>query len=256
MSTVDEVFDVAPGVVVDVRVVSGDVTVTGGEEGRLVVRVDRDSRDDFDIDHRGNMVTVHLRKGWRRRSSGGGVAVVIPSGTDLRVNSASGDIFVGVDVAHALANTASGDIRMESVSGAASIKSASGDIRLDTVGDRLDVSTASGDVRLGELRGPTVITTASGDVAIEQADDSLTLRSASGRFDVGVFDGSDFKAKSLSGGVRVGVLPRRRLDVDINTLSGRLTNQLPEGDGSPPERTISLAVNTVSGNVTLRGASG
>ncbi len=254
MTTIDEVFAVGSGAVLDVRVSNGDITVLPSGDDRIVVSIDRSARDDFDIVQRGSLVSVHLRKGMWRRSNGADVTVTVPEGTEIRLATASGDIYVDVDVAAVEANSASGDVRLTNVTGSASIKSASGDIAIENVHARLDVSSASGDVRVRSTAGPASITTASGDIDIDRANDSLNLKSASGRFDVARFDGGDLRAKSMSGGVRVGIPPRRRLDVDISTLSGSLDNQLPEGDGSPPERTIVLDIKTVSGNVTLRGA--
>ena len=66
--------------------------------------------------------------------------------------------------------------------------------------------------------------------------------------------GSGLSAKSLSGDLKVGIPPRRRIDFDVQSLSGEMRTDLPPGDGSPPEKQVTLRVKSVSGNVTLVGA--
>jgi DUF4097 and DUF4098 domain-containing protein YvlB len=57
----------------------------------------------------------------------------------------------------------------------------------------------------------------------------------------------------VSGDVRLGIPPRRTLDVEVQTLSGDVRNRLPTGDGSPPEKRVTLTVKTLSGDITLQG---
>ena len=124
---------------------------------------------------------------------------------------------------------------------------------LEHVAGRLEVSTASGDVRVGSVQGDVNSTTASGDLSIDEVGGSASLRTASGNLTIGRLTGGDLSAKSLSGNLKVGIPPRRRIDVDLHSLSGKLRNRLPEGDGSPPEAEIVVRANTVSGDVTLLG---
>ena len=60
--------------------------------------------------------------------------------------------------------------------------------------------------------------------------------------------------KTLSGNLKIGIPPRRRVDFDVQSLSGEMRSDLPPGDGSPPERTIEIKVKTISGDVLLVGA--
>ena len=46
----------------------------------------------------------------------------------------------------------------------------------------------------------------------------------------------------------------RFCELDFNSLSGRLRNKLPAGDGSPSEKTLIVSVTAVSGDLTLLGA--
>lgn len=80
------------------------------------------------------------------------------------------------------------------------------------------------------------------------------MNSASGDLRIGRVDGSEVNARTLSGDVVLGIPARRRIDVDMQSMSGDLRNRLPKGDGSPPEASIRIRAVSVSGDVTLRGA--
>jgi hypothetical protein len=73
----------------------------------------------------------------------------------------------------------------------------------------------------------------------------------SGDIRVGRHTGPDLKAKSMSGGVRIGIPPRTRLDLDANTLSGRVSLPSPGTGDEPPEREMGVKVRLVSGNLRI-----
>jgi DUF4097 and DUF4098 domain-containing protein YvlB len=150
----------------------------------------------------------------------------------LEVASASGDI--SFDTATRLqTKSASGEVRGNEVYGESRCVTASGDIRIGTVGERADLSTASGDITIDQCRG------------------SLSVASLSGDIRVGRHTGPDLNAKSMSGGVRLGIPPRTRLDLDANTLSGRVSLPSTSPSTEPPEREMSVRVRLVSGNLTI-----
>jgi DUF4097 and DUF4098 domain-containing protein YvlB len=110
---------------------------------------------------------------------------------------------------------------------------ASGSIRISQLLDRADLSTASGDVTIGECAGNVNSTTRSGSVRIEK----ITAPSA--------------KFKSMSGGVRLGIPPRTRVELDAESLSGKVTLPEPSPRPEPPEREISVKVRLVSGDLKI-----
>jgi DUF4097 and DUF4098 domain-containing protein YvlB len=89
-------------------------------------------------------------------------------------------------------------------------------------------------------------------VVIEQCRGELSVASLSGDIRVGQLTGPELNAKSVSGGVRIGIPARTRLDLDASTLSGKVS--LPPSPGpstEPPEREMSVKVRLVSGNLRI-----
>ena len=99
--------------------------------------------------------------------------------------------------------------------------------------DRADLSTASGDVTVGECAGIVHCATLSGNVRVEK----VTAPSV--------------KVKSMSGGVRLGIPPRTRLELDAESLSGKVRLPEPNPRPEPPEREISVKVRLVSGDLRI-----
>ena len=95
---------------------------------------------------------------------------------------------------------------------------------------------------------------ASGDVVVRSVAGTMTVRTASGDVTVHSFDGSHLEAKTLSGTMRIGVPPSRIIDFDMQSLSGELRNDLTDGDGDDPERSLTLRLKTLSGDVYLANA--
>lgn len=252
MSKYEQLFNVGDHPRVELATFSGDIYVTESERGAIHVTVSG-SPDRFVIEQRGDTVVVEPEPGvWFGRSTD--ITAKVPAGTSARLKCTSGDIRVDVPISRLDAAVASGDIRAGKVAGDASIKTASGDASIDEVEGALEMATASGDARIGRVGLELTMTTASGDAVIGSVGGSVRLRTASGDVRIRSFDGPELTAKSVSGDVTVGIRKRRRVDLDLQSLSGSLRNRLPKGSGSAPEKSLRLRVKSVSGDLTLTGA--
>jgi hypothetical protein len=155
---------------------------------------------------------------------------------DIEVKSASGDVAVET-VASLRATTASGDVSAVEVMGEANVKTASGDVEIRLSHGALSLNLASGDAMVGDAKGPVSVATVSGDQEIRAVESG------------------EVKLQSVSGDVRVGIRPGRRLWIDATSVSGSMTSELPmetgpEGPGgADPE--IELRARTVSGDVRI-----
>jgi hypothetical protein len=239
---------------VDVDVKSGSVDVRTGTTGRVVVSIDADDVDGWEVAQLGDSVSIQsrTRRGWRVRSAR--VLVEVPPGSDVEVTVASADVALAGHLGAVRVRTASGDVRVDEVA-RLDVNSASGDTRVGSVSSDATCSSASGDVDLGDVVGRLVVSTASGDVRISSAADDVQIGSASGDVRVDRYDGANIAVKSISGDVTVGLPAGIRVEPDISTLSGRTTlpsSASPSASGSVGDRRlVRVRLRTVSGNITV-----
>ncbi len=159
--------------------------------------------------------------------------------TDVHAKTASGHITIGNVGGEIRAHTASGDLRCSSVTGSAVFSTASGDLELGAAGARVEVKATSGNVRLGELSHGAKVVNVSGDVRV------LTLGEGT------------LHVRSVSGDVSVGVARGVDLHVDVETMSGSVSSDIPLGDRPGPtihDTRVDLSVRSVSGNVQIAHA--
>jgi DUF4097 and DUF4098 domain-containing protein YvlB len=253
MSDRIETFAVGQTVRVLAATRSGDITVVAGEAGTVRVAVDGSGAGNYEIDQIGDVISVEPRRKGRFIGSSTDIVLTVPSESNLELSCTSGDISVQGPVLELRASVASGDVRVDHVATICRVNSASGDIRLNWAQDA-EVNTASGTVRLGRVDRSLRINAASGNVYIDEIGESAICKVASSDVRIGAFDGSEFRLKSMSGDLVLGLPRRRTIDLDFTSLSGKLRNKLPKGDGSPSEKLVMIAVAAVSGNVTLTAA--
>ncbi len=241
---IDREFTVEDVPAVRITIRSGRVHVESGESG--LVRFEVDTSDPtFEIRRAADAIVASGDRGGRVY-----VTVSVPPSTDLEIGTISGDVDidppigrldvttisgeVDFDAAERLhARTTSGAIRGNRVQGEATCVTTSGDIKVLEIVERGEFSTRSGSVVIGSCSGVVSCATLSGNIRI----DELTAPVA--------------KIKSMSGGVRVGIPSKTRLDLDANTLSGKVTLPTPSPSQEPPEREISLKVRLGSGNLKI-----
>lgn len=254
MTERNQTFEVGDRVRVEAATTAGQITAVEGGAGVVAVRVDGTRADEFRIEQRGDLVVVAPECGKRRWFGGADIDLQVPAGAALDLRTTSGDVVVDVRVTELAVSLASGDVRAGDIDRVAMVRSAAGDISIGSVGERVEATSASGDVRIGQVGRDLSVTTASGSVHVDRVGETAAVRSASGDIVVSRFDGTDLQVATLSGDVRIGVPPRRLLDLDLQTLSGDLRNRLPDGGAGEPERSVSMRLKTVSGDVTLEGA--
>lgn len=219
-----------------------DVVVAGGSGRTVAVNV-HDVPQGFRVDdrRRGGRATVDIRgrNTWFSRVAGDPrVVVSLPSGTDLDIETASGDVEVSNVRGVVRLRSASGTVAVQTIGGELSVRTASGNVEGRDVTGAVAVATASGNVELQAVRGTIGIETASGSIDVRElrlvAD--LELHSSSGDIDVDVENDLDdlrYELSSASGVLRFGTTRAER------SLSG--------GEGR-----FRVEITTASGNITVR----
>ena len=240
---VSESFDVDRPLTLDARIAAGTLTIDATEATR--VEVDVEPLDDAAaalLDE----VRVVLR--------GATLAVVVPdrhvffgdapafavlircrAGSSAHVRSASADVTPTGALAEVDATTASGDVRLEAA-GDVKIRTASGDVEVGALERRLDVKTASGSVNAQDVHGGTKVQTASGGIRLDGVRGAVT-------------------ARTVSGDVEVAVEPGLDVWLDLASVTGETTTELPAVDGpSAGAAPIEIRARTVSGEIRVTRA--
>jgi DUF4097 and DUF4098 domain-containing protein YvlB len=239
----------------DIRVPVGTIEICAGTAHVVQLAVDASDADDFEIFKTGDRISVRHPSRWRARGRNSRIVAQVPAGTDVEVNSTSGevrlmgslgvvrihttsgDIEVG-DAARIDVTTASGQLGCGHVSGEANISSVSGDCSIKVIDGRLDATLTSGDLRVEECGGDVTVASTSGDVRISRCA------------------GSDIAVRSISGDVRVGLPSGIRVEAEISTLSGRAS--LPDAAAAAAtgdRRPVRLHLKTVSGDIRVERTS-
>lgn len=252
MSDRIEAFEVGGTVRVIAATRSGDITVIGGEPGSVRVVITGSGAAGYEIDQIGDVVSVEPRRKGRFIGSSADLVLTVPAGATLELACTSGDINVQSPVVELRASVASGDVRVDTVRSVCRINSASGDIRVNRTLDA-EINTASGTVRLGTVERGLRLNAASGNVYVDEVGESAICKVASSDVRIDRFSGNEMRLKTMSGDLHLGIPPRRTVDLDFTSLSGRLRNKLPPSDGSPSEKSLSISVAAVSGDLTLVG---
>jgi DUF4097 and DUF4098 domain-containing protein YvlB len=188
-----------------------------------------------------------------RGHAGLDLTVKAPAGSRCTVETASADVACMGVVAELDARTASGDVTAASVSGPLSITTASGDVWLENAGASVNVTTASGDIQVRQSAGDVQVKTASGDVSVGTAAASVQAGTASGDVEIRSVASGSTSVKTVSGDTVVGVAHGTGVYLDLSSLTGRISNQLEETDGSG-EVGLQLACRSVSGDIRITRA--
>ena len=254
---------------------SGDIVVstTTGTDVVVTLRVDPGAPEsllaetvvEFDAAHQTLRVTTPAADGpggsplraFRRGLFSMGtrdvnVSVSLPEGSDVEVDTVSGDCVVHGVVREATLHTVSGDVVVDDAADV-DAHTASGDLLVGRVRTALRARSASGDVVVREGAPATKVDSASGDVRVSVPGGSTEVSTASGDVQVSAAGAGTVVARSASGDVRVAVTPGLEIDVEARSVSGDLTSAFDldrDGEGGSGD-VLALRLSTVSGDVAV-----
>ncbi len=185
-----------------------------------------------------------------------GVRIRCPHGSDLDLRSGSADLEATGDLGVVAVKASSGDVSVERAE-RLRCTTASGDLRADEIAGPIDCRTASGDVRIRCSGGLLDASLVSGDLSVGVASAGLSVTTVSGDVSFEAAGGGEMRVQSVSGDVRLAIMPGERLFIDASSVSGKMRSELDMGDDPPVERegpVHELRVRTVSGDLLiLRG---
>ena len=152
-----------------------------------------------------------------------------------------------------------GKIVVEGVSGSAEVHNSAGDIQIGAVDGTADLSAGNGKVQLGAVTGAASLKNSNGSVAVDCALSDITAATSNGAVRIGEVVRGKVSASSKNGSVEVGVREGSAAWLELNTLVGRVHNELADSDapeaGEPVDK-VEVHADTKLGDITIRRAPG
>lgn len=270
-SRIDTTLALAANGAVELSIHSGEIIVTTGGSGRVQIRAATE-RGTLELESSSSRVTLGVT-GSRGRSREARFEVVVPQGTRIIAQSASGDISVRGTRAEADLHSISGSIELADGAQRVTIESVSGDIVVRDVAGNLRAETVSGDLDVASVRGDLEASTVSGDLTLEGVTAKWArAETVSGEmiYTGAIESGGRYDFTTHSGDVRLGLGGRAGIAFDVETFSGEIESDFPitltpgatlEGRPRRFEFTVEgggarISVKTFSGDIQLgRGGS-
>jgi hypothetical protein len=242
----------------NISIASGSVSITAEptdttsviiSRGRSVDRSDDDVAEEVTVEFADrHLVVSELPRrglGWRVRDLH--VRITVPAGSRAAVQAASAGITCAGTYGAVDIRTASGHVDVATVHGPADISTMSGGVQLFEAAES-SVQTASGRILVRHAVGDATAKTASGNITIGKADASVTAGTASGEILVVGLARGRAELNSVSGDIRVKVLPDTAVFLDLASVTGRVSSDLEATDGDGGAN-LHLQCRTVSGSV-------
>ncbi len=221
----------------DVQIVGGGRT-SGGNQVEVSVTDIPDGFDVRDTVRRGvATVDIRGRNTWFSRTSGSPrIVVYAPTGIDVKVDTASGNVEIGNIQGVSRIRSASGNVEGHNLGGGVAIRSASGRVSLTDATGTIEITTASGTVELSNSRGIFDVHTASGRILGRSLELTSTFRGESASGDIEITLRNDlrdvaYRLRSVSGRIRFGSTSAEgalrggngRFGIEIDTASGSIS---------------------------------
>jgi hypothetical protein len=198
------------------------------------------------------------------------VRVELPTGSTVRATSPFGDFDLGGGFGQVRLDTAFGDIRVERaesltaktamgrvdvglVAGRAEVRTSSGDVRMHRVGGEAVVKNTNGSTHLGRVDGDARIVNSNGDIRVDHATAGVSAKTANGRIRLDHVESGEVEALTAVGTVEVGVLRGVPAHLDVQTVIGRVYNELESSTApAPGERSVRLQLRSTTSDITVR----
>ena len=282
-------FDVGPDGEFSLSNISGDIRIeaTSGAEitveavKRVHGRGNAHLLDEvqIDISHMGGRVRVDTRYPHERNHRGdhdhgnGGVSVEyrvrVPVGTEVEVDSVSGDVYVTGVEGETSVESVSGEVQVANTPNLVRATSVSGDVEVERARseDDLEIASVSGDVRLEDVQAEELeVSSVSGDLRMDDVaceEGEFDTVSGNIRYTGRIAKGGRYEFKSHSGDVIITIGDDIGFELEAGTFSGEIESAFAMrvssggqhgqninaviGDGS-----AMIEATTFSGNIILR----
>jgi DUF4097 and DUF4098 domain-containing protein YvlB len=231
-ATIDTTIPFATsGGVVDLSIISGQITVTGWNRPEARIHVSSDDENvPVRFEHGPDRILLDARQGGHWRHHG-------DDDSDVEYNLT---VPVGTRV---LMHSTSGDLHARGTHGEVEARSVSGDVEVDDAVHGATLESVSGNVQARGIDGDARARSVSGDVDLDDVTGDITLSSISGHGYVTNGRARVVRMETVSGDLSYGGPLDPTGTYDFRAHSGNITLQLPADVGAL------LSMDTFSGDI-------
>jgi DUF4097 and DUF4098 domain-containing protein YvlB len=200
------------------------------------------------------------------------VTVALPSGSQLQGETGMGEFVCEGRLGDCRFKTGFGEIRLDQA-GAVHLKSGSGDVTVGHADGGAEITADNGAVNIRRIDGPATVKNsngaswigevtgdlrvngANGSVTVERAHAGVTAKTANGSVRIGQVARGAVTLETAAGALEVGIRTGTAAWLDLNTVSGRIRNELAAAAGPDnTDETVEVRARTYVGNIIIRRA--
>src|SRR6266542_1935569 len=180
------------------------------------------------------------------------VTITLPSGSRLQGETGSGEI--RLDQAGAVnLRSASGDVTVDHADGGAEITASNGAVNIRRIDGPATVKNSNGATWIGEVTGELRVNGANGGVTVDRAHAGVTAKTANGSVRIGEVTSGAVTLETAAGSLEVGIHTGTAAWLDLNTVAGRIRNELAAAAGPDnSEETVEVRARTYVGDIIVR----
>jgi hypothetical protein len=255
------------GGVVDLSIISGEITVTGWSRSEARIHVTSDD-DEMPVhfEHGPDRILLDARHGSHRHNDDSDVQydLTVPIGTRVIMHSTSGDLHARGTHGEVEARSISGDVVVDDATHGATLESVSGNVQARTITGDMRARSVSGDVDLDDVTGDITLSSVSGHGYVTASHSRVArLETVSGDLSYG---GSldptgtyDFRAHS--GNISLHLPADVGASLSVDTFSGDIETDFPLTiqpgiDNGPPRHHVDTTLGHGGAHVTISTFSG
>lgn len=226
----DTTVSVGRDPVIDLSLISGNITVTAWGRGDVQVR-GYSERLPLRFESTGGRVRVWVpQTSYRGRSGDQKLEVVVPVGARVAAQSVSGDVDVRGVKGELEAGTVSGDVEARDAVRRISLNSVSGSVTGTNLDGDIRAHSVSGEVTLGDVSGDIDAESVSGEVDVRRARSGrVRMQSVSGEltYDGTIARDGRYELTSHSGEIHLGLPSDVGAALSLRTFSGSIDTDFP-----------------------------
>jgi DUF4097 and DUF4098 domain-containing protein YvlB len=200
------------------------------------------------------------------------VRLRLPEGSGLDGETAMGEVATEGPLGEVRFKAAYGDVRIEraetlhlrcssgdvtvGAARSAEVTASNGGVDIGRVDGPVKVNNSNGGTHIAEATGHIRVDAANGVVTIDRALGDVVARNANGRIEIGEVVRGNVTMTTAAGSLAVGVREGSAAWLDLNTVAGKVRNELATG-GAPgdSENSVAIKARTHVGNIIVRRAA-